>query len=202
VHGVDARGPEPGDRAGRTDGEIARIILLAAGVSAAQIDEHADAVREQACQAYARLAPGDLSEKVLPGVVEVLEWLSGEAGVVLALLTGNFEPIARLKLHRAGIGHYFPAGQGAFGSDSEDRAALPGFARRRAGRPGAPHPRARTLVIGDTPRDIACARADEVHCVGVASGPFGVAELAGADAVASDASELPSVLRRIGLIGL
>ena len=53
--------------------------------------------------------------------------------VRLSLVTGNFEPIARLKLARAGLGRWFAAGQGAFGSDSEDRAALPAIARRRAG---------------------------------------------------------------------
>ncbi len=84
----------------------------------------------------------------------------------LALVTGNFEPVARLKLARAGIGRYFPSGQGGFGSDSEDRAALPAIARRRAGPTGIPYPRERTIVIGDTPRDIACARADERALLG------------------------------------
>ena len=63
---------------------------------------------------------------------ELLEGLAARDDVRLALLTGNFEPIARLKLERAGIGHYFPPGQGAFGSDHEDRAELPAIARARA----------------------------------------------------------------------
>jgi phosphoglycolate phosphatase-like HAD superfamily hydrolase len=45
-------------------------------------------------------------------------------------------------------------------------------------------------VIGDTPRDIACARADGVRCFAVATGPYGVDELAQADAVAGDAAAL------------
>ena len=102
--------------------------------------------------------------------------------VGLSLVTGNFEPVARLKLARAGVGHHFPAGQGGFGSDSEDRADLPGIARRRAGRDGRAHPRERTMVIGDTPRDIACARADGVRCVAVTTGPFAAADLRDADA--------------------
>jgi phosphoglycolate phosphatase-like HAD superfamily hydrolase len=201
VHGTSGRLrlPRPPSRAGRTDGEIARMMLLEAGVSAERIDARRDAVRMCSCRAYARLCPPDLSDKVVPGIAECLAWLDERPGVNLGLLTGNFEAIARLKLDRAGIGSYFPSGHGAFGSDSEDRAALPLHARRRAGRRGAPYPRAQTVVIGDTPRDIACARADDVRCVAVASGPFGVDELGGADAVARDAFELPVALAKLGV---
>ena len=180
--------------AGRTDPEIARAILLDAGVSAERIDDRADAVREACCRAYARGCPADLSEFVLPGVPELLTWLSARQEAVLGLLTGNYQAVARLKLARAGIGTYFPPDQGAFGSDAEDRAALPAIARRRAGTVGRPQPRERTLVIGDTPRDIACAQADGVRCVAVATGPFEADELTGADVVVSGAAELRSVL--------
>ncbi|MDX6666487.1 MAG: phosphoglycolate phosphatase, partial [Solirubrobacteraceae bacterium] len=84
-----------------------------------------------------------------------------------------------------------------FGSDHEDRTELPSIARARAGSPEAPHPRASTLVIGDTPRDIACAHADGVRCVAVASGPYRAEELAGADAVAPDARSLLPVVESL-----
>jgi phosphoglycolate phosphatase-like HAD superfamily hydrolase len=183
--------------AGRTDPEIARALLLAAGVSAERIGERADALREECCRVYAQLCPDDLSWTVLPGVRELLEWLSRVDGVRLGLLTGNYEAVARLKLARAGIGGYFGAGAGGFGSDAEDRAALPAIARRRAGAAGVPYPRSRTVVIGDTPRDIACARADGLRCVAVATGPFGVDELQDADFVAADAWELRDALTRV-----
>jgi phosphoglycolate phosphatase-like HAD superfamily hydrolase len=199
VHGVDGSRLRGIAHAGRTDGEIARALLLDAGVSAERIDERADAVREACCRTYARLSTGDLSASVLPGIGGLLEWLSGRGDVRLALLTGNYEPVARLKLKRAGIGRYFGARQGAFGSDSEDRTSLPAIARRRAGRPGEPHPRSATVVIGDTPRDIVCAQVDEVRCCAVATGPYGVSELEGADWVAADGLELRSVLE--GVLG-
>jgi phosphoglycolate phosphatase-like HAD superfamily hydrolase len=180
--------------AGRTDPEIARTILLDAGVSAERIDERADAVQEECCRAYARLCPPDLSSTVVPGTGELLAWLAAREDVKLGLLTGNYQAVARLKLARAGIGSYFPSSQGAFGSDSEDRAALPAIARRRAGTVGLPHPRERTFVIGDTPRDIACARADGVRCVAVTTGPFAADQLTGADAVVSGAGELREAL--------
>lgn len=187
VRGVRTHGIDP---AGRTDGEIARLILLAHDVSAERIDARAARVREACCEAYARLCPPDLSDTVLPGVPELLERLVGRPGVHLALLTGNFEAVARIKLRAAGVGRWFEPGQGAFGSDSEDRAELPEVARIRAGRINEPHPRERTVVIGDTPRDVACAHADGVRCFAVTTGRFDGGELAGADAVAHDAAAL------------
>jgi phosphoglycolate phosphatase len=195
VHGVDvSRARSSISPAGRTDGEIARLLLLDAGVSARAIDEHASDVREMCCANYARLCPADLSDMLVPGIAELVGSLAGRSDVRLSLVTGNFEPVARLKLKRAGIGRHFPAGQGGFGSDSEDRAALPGIARKRAGHDGVSHPRARTIVIGDTPRDIACARADDLRCFAVTSGPYEAADLTGADAVAGDASVLAALL--------
>ena len=195
VHGVDvSRVPVTLAFAGRTDPEIARAILLAAGLSAQRIDERADDVREECCRAYARLCPADLSHTVLPGIRELLGWLAGRTEVILGLLTGNYEPVARLKLTRAGIGRHFPSGQGAFGSDAEDRAALPRIARRRAGAVGSPQPRSETIVIGDTPRDIACARADGVRCLAVTTGPYGPEELSQADSVARDVGALRTAL--------
>jgi len=194
VHGVTDPVPHDGPKvAGRTDQEIARSILVAAGVSARRIDERADDVRIAACEAYARLVPADLSEHVAPGIGELLDVLAARGRDKLALVTGNYEAVARLKLRAAGIGHHFPSGQGGFGSDHEDRSQLPGIARRRAG-DDAPWPRRQTVVIGDTPRDIACARADGVRVVALATGPYAAADLREADAVARDARELAALL--------
>jgi phosphoglycolate phosphatase-like HAD superfamily hydrolase len=199
VHGVDAsRMRRRIVTAGRTDGEIARAVLLDAGVSATRIDARADAVRERCCRAYARLCPDDLSHTVLPGVHALLSRLAGRPDVTLGLLTGNYEAIARLKLARAGIGDRFAPGQGAFGSDSEDRAALPAIARRRGGANGRPYPRRHTVVVGDTPRDIACAYADRVRSVAVATGSYTADQLAGADAVVSEIAQLPGALAELG----
>ena len=188
VFGVTAPGTVPA--AGRTDLEIARHICLLAGVPAHVFDERADALAVAVAEHYAALVPDSLAERVAPGVFELLETLAARDGVLLSLVTGNLEPVARMKLRAAGIGDWFPAGQGGFGSDHEDRAMLPPVARARAGSNGAPHPRERTLVIGDTPRDIACARADGLRVVAVAGGPYPVDELRDADAVAPDAREL------------
>ena len=195
VHGVDpARVRSTVSPAGRTDGEIARLLLEAAGVSATRIDERADDVRAACCERYAQLCPLDLSDTVIPGIPALLAQLGERDDVVLSLVTGNFEPVGRLKLSRAGLGRFFAPGQGAFGSDAEDRAMLPAIARRRAGANGTAFPRDRTIVIGDTPRDIFCARADGVGCIAVTTGPYDAAQLSEADAVASDPAQLAELL--------
>jgi phosphoglycolate phosphatase-like HAD superfamily hydrolase len=185
------------EAAGRTDDAIARSILTLAGVSAERIDDRARDVGAMACAEFAHRCPGDLSAHLAPGVPEVLDLLAARDDVDLALLTGNLECVARLKVDRAGIGHHFARGQGAFGSDSEDRTDLPEIARARHGVNGRPYPREQTVVIGDTPRDIACARADGVHVIAIATGPFRPSDLSGADVVIDMAREIPAALARI-----
>ena len=189
---------EPGrariDPRGRTDPEIARAILLQSGVSADRIDARMVDFKRAAAEEYARLCRPDLSAFVAPAIAEVLAELAERPGYRLALVTGNLESIAHLKLTRAGIGHFFERGQGGFGSDHEDRTELPAIARARAGTPGSPYPRADTVVIGDTPLDIACARADGVRCFAVTTGTFGPEELDAADAVMRSVRQLPALL--------
>jgi phosphoglycolate phosphatase len=188
VHGLDALDGHV-EVAGRTDAAIMRDLVGAAGVE--DFDARWPEVCDAAVAAYEELCPPDLSGRVAPGVGELLAALAARPGEFrLSLVTGNLEPIARLKLARAGLGGYFEAGQGGFGSDHASRARLPGIARARAG----DWPRERTVVIGDTPRDIACARADDVRVAAVATGPYPVDALADADAVVDDARALLPVL--------
>jgi phosphoglycolate phosphatase len=191
VHGVDGLDGLQVEAAGRTDGAIARDLLAAAGVPREEADARAAEVRALCAALYAELCPDDLSDRLAPGVPEVLVELARDpASYRFSLVTGNYEEIARMKLERAGIARYFPAGQGGFGSDHLSRERLPAVARRRAGA----WPRERSVVIGDTPRDIGCARADGLRVAAVATGPFAIEALADADAVVDDARALVAVL--------
>ena len=197
MHALAALGDSTAEVAGRTDAAIVRDLLVATGVEASDADARWVEVQAAAVEAYERLCP-DLSDRVAPGMRELLEALAGRPDEFrLSLVTGNLEPIARLKLARSGLGDYFEAGQGGFGSDHIARAELPAIARRRAGG----WPRERTVVIGDTPRDIACARADGVRVAAVATGPFAVESLADADAVVDDARALLPVLEDLARTG-
>lgn len=209
VHGTDdpARG-EPitlrraAERSGMTDGQIGREILLENGIDPAQIDARFAVVVRRASEQY---DPGDLSGHVNPGVGAVLAEMAERDDVAQSLVTGNFERIARTKLRAAGIDEWFdPALGGGFGSDHEQRQFLPEIARKRAGAAlradGSPWPRERTIIIGDTPRDIDCARHDSVRVVAIATGPHPPERLEEADAVATDAESLRDAL--VAIIGL
>ena len=191
VHGELSLDGHEIEAAGRTDGAIARDLLAAAGLASGAIDSRADDVIAACCALYDDLCPADLSPRVAPGVPQVLATLGERPDAFrFSLVTGNYERVARLKLARAGIGSWFPEGQGGFGSDAEEREALPPIARARAGG----WARERTIVIGDTPRDIACARADGLRVLAVATGPYAVEALADADAVVDSAEALLPVL--------
>jgi phosphoglycolate phosphatase len=194
VHGVDCSGP-PSSAAGRTDGEIARLLLQTAGIDDAGIDSGAQAVATECCRIYADGGcPPDLSGHVVPGIPTLLQRLSGRDDIRLGLVTGNYEEVAKTKLAAAGLLPFFEPWIGGFGSDSENRFDLPPIARERAGSPGPAWPQDRTIVIGDTPRDIACARADGLRVIAVTTGPVAASELGEADAVCVDSAALEQAI--------
>jgi phosphoglycolate phosphatase-like HAD superfamily hydrolase len=130
------------------------------------------------------LQPGKGFNGALPGVPELLESLHGREDVHLALLTGNFEAGARIKLERFDLWRYFRCG--AYGDDAPDRNALVPVAVERATACGIPAiVPADVIVVGDTPHDVACARAAGATPIGVATGGYTADELraCGADVV-------------------
>jgi phosphoglycolate phosphatase-like HAD superfamily hydrolase len=139
--------------------------------------------------------------RALPGVHALLDRFSAADDVVLALLTGNFETSARLKLEPLGLWKYFRCG--AFGDDAADRNGLVPVALERALACGHEGVAARrTLVIGDTPHDVRCAAAHGVRSLGVATGRYsaGALEDAGADAVLADLSDTDAACAIIGAL--
>lgn len=172
---------------GRTDREIARVVLRGRGVPDHEITAGLDPWVESACAAYARIEDDHPRGVVAPGAHEALAALR-EAGVGLALLTGNLEPIGHAKMALAGLGEFFVPGEGAFGSDHEERTALVPIALERSPARGP------VVVVGDTPADIRCAHAGGARCIAVTSGPYGPEELAHADAVAADIASAAVVL--------
>lgn len=107
--------------------------------------------------------------RIYPGVRELVETLSGHAGLRLALLTGNLEGGARAKLEPFGLNPYFPTG--GFGSDALERREIALIAHRRAEQHFAcSFPASRVVVVGDTPADADCARAGGFHAVLVGTG--------------------------------
>ena len=158
----------PKDAGGKTDEQIALEVLALAKIAEDRALELLADFRE-----YYRIElereqhnlVGDL--RVLPGVEDTLRTFQ-ERGVMQTLLTGNLESIARLKLACAGLDRYVDFELGAYGSDARDRTTLVPIskARIRAKTGLEPDP---VIVVGDTPRDVACARAGQAVAVAVAT---------------------------------
>ena len=169
---------------GKTDKQIFREILTAAREAGLAVDD-VDGVHGPFGAAYRDLMHERLPEahvEALPGAVALVQRLAAD-GVPMGLLTGNLQPLAFAKIGRIGLGPAeFPFG--AYGSDSEDRNALPAIAVRRAGRAlGRDVDPAEVVVVGDTPLDIACARAGACTAVAVATGRYAADDLGEADVV-------------------
>lgn len=163
---------------GLPDTEIAARILDQAGHPAEQ------ASIDRFLRAYEASLPSRLRLReggALPGVVPILERLSGRPDVLLALLTGNTRLGAAAKLGHYGLAGYFSLG--AFADGTRDRLTIARNALALAeARAGEEIPPARRFVIGDTPHDVACARAIEARAVMVATGGYSVPELSAAGA--------------------
>jgi phosphoglycolate phosphatase len=182
---------------GKTDPQIARELLSAAGLS----DERIDAGLPALWDAYLaelqhEMAQPGYETRVYPGVRALLDSLVAHPDVFLGLLTGNIARGADLKLSSAGLRDYFQFG--AFGSDCEQRTGLPAVAVQRVLESSGTAFRGRdVVVIGDTPHDIRCGESLGVFSVGVATGHHPVEELleVGADAVFNDFADTTAVLR-------
>jgi phosphoglycolate phosphatase len=139
--------------------------------------------------------PGRGVKAVMPGIRALLDALEQRDDVFVGLLTGNFEAGARIKLGYFDLWRYFKCG--AFGDDAADRNALVPFALERAHACGLPDLSIEhVLVVGDTPHDVACARAVGAVPVGVATGGFTVDELreSGAEIVFGDLGDTGAFL--------
>ncbi|HVS16046.1 MAG TPA: haloacid dehalogenase-like hydrolase [Thermoanaerobaculia bacterium] len=191
---VRARDAAPGySFAGRTDPRIVIDLMGAAGVSREEAVAGLAAVRATYLERLAERFDGSRT-RVLPGVEALLARLARRGDVTLALLTGNWEGGARVKLESARLGGYF--GFGAFGDDGIERHELPPVALARASAArGGEAALDRVLVIGDTRHDVDCARAHGLSVLAVATGREDEASLhaAGASWVTATLEHLPDL---------
>lgn len=200
VFGVDLAKADGIRFDGKTDPQIVIELLHASGDPTPDDSARISAVLDL----YLTHLESDLAEhghrsRLMPGIVELLDRLEGEPGVVLGLLTGNVVTGAQLKLRAVGLDpDRFRVG--AYGSDHHLRGELPAIAARRAephfGRvPHGPE----VVIIGDTPADIRCGEGIGARAVAVATGGYTVAELeaTGPAAAFSDLTEVERVMEAI-----
>ncbi len=166
LEGFGREAPAVIDTCGRTDRGIARDLFLAH-----RLDDSPENW-QRFHPLYLRHLVEQLSlghGHVLPGVVPLLESLSSHPRMSVGLLTGNTPEGARIKLGHFGIDHHF--GYGGYGHEHIERnvaaeSALAAARQRLNGQVRLD----RVWVIGDTPRDIACARHIGARAVAVATG--------------------------------
>ena len=191
-------GPHGVRMSGKTDPQIALEILVGSGLAEAEADEHLpEVVRHLESELAALEAEVRARGRVLPGVVDVLTALASEPSVHQSLVTGNLRANAAVKLDAFDLLPLVDLETGAYGSDDADRLRLVPIALGRADRlRGVDVDRARTWVVGDTPRDLACAREGGVRCLLVATGGTSREELAtcAPDALLDDLTDTAGVV--------
>ncbi len=161
------------DFAGKTDRGIVYDLMTAEGWSVEEIEARLPKLDERMAAAGQALFTAE-TMWACPGVPALLDSLSRRDDIVLSLLTGNIRRTVPLKLAAAGID---PAQfvDGAYGSDSPNRDDLFAIALERVHEATGHRFRGEdTIIIGDTPADIQCARSGGGRVIAVATGPYSV----------------------------
>jgi phosphoglycolate phosphatase-like HAD superfamily hydrolase len=179
---------------GRTDTAIFGDCLREHGVVADDLPAHTARFID-AYVAHLEAALKETEGRLMPGISGLLDVLSARSDVVMGLGTGNFRRGGEMKLRYYGLEGYFPRVDGGFGEDSESRDEVIRIGIERLRRDGASGA-TRVVVIGDTPHDVAAARANGAFALGVATGRDDVAELraCGADEALDDLSDVERVV--------
>ena len=181
--------------AGRTDRGILEEGASRAGLELSGGDAKRFGTRYALRLSEALTEPARL-KGVLPGVQALLEAIATREVVFPALLTGNCEEGARIKLQHFDLWKFFRCG--AYGDEVTERHELFPVAIERAFACGAPFvPSRDVLVVGDTVLDVECAKAAGARSIAVATGPSdaGTLRSAGADVVLEDLSDTAAFIR-------
>ena len=179
--------PERRDYGGRLDTEIADMLLAAVGATPAQVGDVLAALERLVAE---RLDDLRAQTSTHPGVGALLGYLAA-AGVRQTVVTGNVAAVARYKLEAGALIPPIEPDWGGYGDSAPDRAAVARVALDRLSAAGGRPDPSQVWIVGDTPRDLACAQAIGVRCALVATGHRTIGELTGlgADIVLPDLSD-------------
>lgn len=183
------------DHLGKTDKQIVIEVLKKEGLEESVIREKMEETTKEMVIFFEERIK---KEKITSsgGVKELLEELKNK-NVLMGLVTGNLESIARTKLRKANINDYFKFG--GFGSDDENRANLIRIAIKKAEDSFNFKFNNNTFLIGDTPRDIKAGKEVDIITIGVTTGIYSKEQLkeAGADFILENLKEVNKILELI-----
>ena len=191
---------------GRLDPLIFADAVASCNYTDEQHAERHDTFRATYIRDYENLlANNGRTISALPGIPELIDTLRERADthgdVMLGLLTGNYEPTARMKIEAAGLQRDWFT-RGCFGDEADSRPGLTALAMQRyTQHTGTPAKPGRVVIIGDTQHDVACAKAHGCTAFAVATGRLSADELkdAGADIVVDDLTDPMPLLDLIGV---
>ncbi len=196
IYGVDAT-IDFAKVQGMTDQQIIIDTMKAKGVDEKIIHSKLQACMNAMVSAFNRVADTDIIV-VLPGIPELLKELHRRK-VLMGLVTGNLEPIARTTLRKVKLDHYFPIG--GFGSDHIDRAVLVKIALQRAQEQYHFSKSGTVILCGDAPQDMQAGKKARVRTMGVTTGIYTKEQLlkAGADIIINNWKDTQKVLALMGV---
>ena len=156
---------------GNTDSRILAQALEHAGIPRSDWEPHRQAIHDRMWTIVDQRRK-DIQIVMMPGIRESLDHLK-KLNRVLGTATGNLEQIGWLKIELAGLRSYFTFG--GFADLHEARADMIGAAAAMARAQAGEH--ATVCVVGDTPADIAAAKANNLPVIAVATGAYSVDDL-------------------------
>lgn len=193
VYDVDIQPSDIICRSGMTDQEVIYDIFEERGLDVEYVDTKINECMKVMIDSFKEM---EKEVKVLVGVPELLERLD-KYNILMGLVTGNLEPIAKEKLEKAGLNRYFKVG--GFGSDAIDRAELVKLAVKRAGENCGFERNDNVCLFGDAPQDINAAKKNKVKAIGVTTGNYSKEDLkkAGADFIFENLRSTDEILEAI-----
>ncbi|MGD0355531.1 MAG: HAD family hydrolase [Dehalococcoidia bacterium] len=185
------------DFSGRSLTDNVAELARANGIDGGRVLGRMDDILASYERIFSSLMPPDPSLYVLPGVRQLLQRLT-EAGHLIVLYTGDSRAIADRVLSATGLGRYFKFA--VYGTESKTRLEMARLAVRKAGElAGTKFSGKDIVIIGDSLRDIECARQLPALSIGVATGVHSADNLknAGADYVFKDLIDTEKVMLAI-----
>ena len=164
------------DFSGMTDLKILQQITEYINLPFKQLEQKLPDLWESLNSYFGEYCVDDNFE-VMPGVRQLIDELHSNQNVTLGLLTGNIKQNAYSKLKAVGLDHYFSFG--SFGCEYADRNKLPQVAIEKANTHLSKNhfKTENTIILGDSPRDIECAKSNNIPVICTATGNFSTTQL-------------------------